>query len=64
MWLCGVNDEANNDASNYVNAYNDASNYVDVNNDANDYVGASDDVSDGWWLCLWQWECLCKIMDL
>ncbi len=39
-----VNNDANDDASNYVGASDDAGNYVDP----------SDELSDGWWWCPWQ----------
>ncbi len=37
-------------------ASNDASDYVDANDGACDYVGASDDENDGWWWCLWHYH--------
>jgi hypothetical protein len=41
-----VDNDANDDASDYVSASNDIGDYVVTNNDVGDYVGASNDVGD------------------
>ncbi len=45
-----VNNDPNNDVSDYVGANNDA------NDNACNNVDANDDASDGWWWCLWQYQ--------
>ncbi len=45
-----VNNDPNNDVSDYVGANNDA------NDNAGNNVDANDDASDGWWWCLWQYQ--------
>ncbi len=49
-----INNDVNNDASNYVGASDDAS----------DYVGANDDASDGWWWCLWHFYICMHVLNI
>ncbi len=53
-----MNDDTNDDVSNYVGVSDDVNDYVgtsnDASNDVGDYVGGSNDTNNEWWWCPWQ----------
>ncbi len=56
-----MNNDVNNDVSDYVGASDDVSDYVGVSDDVSDYIGVSDGASNGWWWCSWQFVFVQKI---